>query len=76
MSSSGDAAVVNRSMFKTFAKATGLPNATANVLRKSATTNLRKDSKMSQKEPTIMDHSQRTADHYYDQSRTIEQVLI
>lgn len=61
-------------MFQKFAEATGLPRASANTLRKGATTNYRQDPTMSLKEHVIMDHSSKTADLHYDQSRTMEQV--
>lgn len=74
LTASGAPAVVSKSMFKVFVDTTGLAKASANTLRKGATTKLREDAQMSAKESVIMDHSDKTADHYYDQSRTSDQV--
>ena len=46
----------------------------ANTLRKGATTNLLEDPIMKNKESTVMDHSEKTADLHYDQGRTRTQV--
>ena len=75
LTSNGDAASVTRHTFKMFASSVGLPTASSNTLRKGLTTNLRKNPSMSEKEPIIMDHSKKTSDAYYDQGRTLEQVI-
>ena len=74
LSASGDAATVSKATFKMFAEAAGLPKASANTLRKGATTKLREDPGMKGSEPEIMDHSKRVADQHYDQGRTNLQV--
>ena len=68
------AAEVTKSMFKMFSETVGLPRASANTLRKAGTTNLREDPAMAVKEPVVMDHTKKTADLYYDQGRTSDQV--
>ena len=74
LTSSGVAAEVTKSMFKMFSETVGLPRASANTLRKAGTTNLREDPAMAVKEPVVMDHTKKTADLYYDQGRTSDQV--
>ena len=76
LTAAGLAASVTNHTFKKFASVVGLPKASANTIRRGATTNLRKDPVMSAKEPIIMDHSAKVADHHYDQGRTVDQVSL
>ena len=74
LTTSGEPAIVSKGMFQKFADAVGLPSASANTLQKGATTNLLEDPIMKNKESTVMDHSEKTADLHYDQGRTRTQV--
>ena len=74
LTASGAAAVVSKAMFKMFYETVGHPRASANTLRKAGTTNLWEDPAMAVKEPVVMDHTKKTADMYYNQARTSDQV--
>ena len=74
LSANGDSTTVSRPTFQHFSEAVGLPSASANTLRKSATTKIRRDASLKTNEPVIMDHTAGVADKFYDQSRTAVQV--
>ena len=74
LAANGKKACVNRDTWSAFAKEAGLPKASYNTVRKSATTTLRKDEEMRAIESVVLDHSDKTADVFYEQARTSQQV--
>ena len=63
----GRAATVDKSMFKKFAAASGLPHASTNILRKVGTPSLMTDPKMRALESETLGHTDRVRAEYYDQ---------
>ena len=67
ISVNGRPATVDKSMYKKFAQASGLPFASANTLRKEATTNLMSDPDMRKMESETLGHTERVRAEFYDQ---------
>ena len=63
----GRAATVDKSMYKKFASTSGLPHASANTLRKGATSALMTDPKMRTLESETLGHTVKVAAEFYDQ---------
>ena len=58
---------MDKSMYKKFASTSGLPHASANTLRKGATSSLMTDPKMRTLEPETLGHTAVVGAEFYDQ---------